>query len=122
MGCDIHALIERKVGNKWVMVNRLNGEATRRNYTRFAALAGVRGDGPAAKGLPDDLSESGRLYADDWEGDAHSHSFLGAKEAAAIFLATAHEPDNYAKSYPCSHFFEIDDDEDSHRLVFWFDN
>lgn len=116
--------IERKIGdNKWVMVNRLDGDATKRNYKRFAALAGVRGDGPAAKGLPDDLSESGRLYADDWEGDAHSHSFLEAKEAARIFLATEHEPSNYAKSYPCSHFFEIEHEEDApHRLVFWFDN
>lgn len=122
MGCDISALIERKVGDKWVMVNRLHGEATRRNYVRFAALAGVRGDGPAAKGLPDDISESGRLYADEWEGDAHSHSFLGAEEAARIFLATAHEPDNYAKNYPCSYFFEIEREEDNHRLVFWFDN
>lgn len=122
MGCDIHALIERKVCGKWVMVNRLNGAGTNRNYRRFAALAGVRGDGPDAKGLPNDLSESGRLYADEWEGDAHSHSFLGVKEAAAIFLATAYELDNYAKSYPCIHFFEIEDDEDEHRLVFWFDN
>lgn len=122
MGCDIRALIERKVGDKWIMVNRLDGEATRRNYKRFSALAGVRGDGPDAKGLPDDISESGRLFADDCEGDAHSHSFLGAKEAADIFLATAHDPNNYAKSLPCSYFFGIEDNEDAHRIVFWFDN
>lgn len=63
MGCDIHVLLERKVGDKWVMVNRLESPVTDRNYKRFAALAGVCGDGAVAKGLPDDLSESGRLYA-----------------------------------------------------------
>lgn len=54
MGCDIHALIERKVGNSWLD----SGDPDiGRNYEMFAALAGVRNrDGivPIAepRGLP----------------------------------------------------------------------
>ena len=130
MGCDIHALIERKVGDKWIMVNRLEGKATDRNYQRFAALAGVRGQGPIPKGLPNDISDSGRLYADEWDGDAHSHSYMDLKEAISIFTDTVDFPNIPLEKkmekkirLPAFYFFDVDDyDIDKHRIVFWFDN
>ena len=123
MGADIHALVERKIGEKWIMINRCKGEAMRRNYVRFAALADVRGDGPSPKGLPEDLSDSGKLYAEEWDGDAHSHSFLNLDEAAKIFLATDPPSGDWGKKYPCAYYFDIEDENaKEHRLVFWFDN
>lgn len=129
MGCDIHAVIERKVGDKWVMLNRLSykDSATDRNYKRFAALAGVRGDGPKPKGLPTDISDSTKLYYDEWEPDAHSASWIDLKKAAKLFLDTEYEGvilSDFAKTYPKSHYFNVDLDirREPHRLVYWFDN
>lgn len=123
MGCDIHGVVEKKVGDKWVMVNRL--QAGDRNYARFASLAGVRGDGPEAKGLPEDLSESGQLAVDEWDLDGHNYSWLELSEAAKIFLATHYNPTHMMRSFPEYEFFGIereDNDGSEYRLVFWFDN
>lgn len=62
MGCDIHLYIEYRKkpapntipepGRRW---NSLGGRINPgRNYALFAALAGVRGDGPEPKGYPED--------------------------------------------------------------------
>lgn len=102
--------------------------ARSRNYERFAQLAGVRGDGPAPRGLPDDMSETAALLVEDWAGDGHSHSWLPMKDAAAVFLATERNPPEMAKKYPDSHFFGVDTSgasgksRDDYRLIFWFDN
>ena len=66
-----------------------------RNYTRFAALAGVRGDGPTPKGLPKDVSESTKLYSDEWGLDGHGHSFLDLTKATALFLSTDQDRDGW---------------------------
>jgi hypothetical protein len=140
MGCDIHLVLERRrKDGKWVAIDTFTGHesaldkgyawpaATSRNYQRFAALAGVRGDGPAARGMPDDASETARFLAEEkWDSDGHTHSWLPLAEAADIFLRT-HGPveaDSFAAKYPCAYFFGIDSDEgfDAYRLVFWFDN
>ena len=129
MGCDIHGTIEIKVDGKWIMINRLpfDGPACDRNYKRFAALAGVRGEGPEPRGIPSDVSESTLLYIQEWDCDGHSHSWMDLKIAAAIFSATEfrHEPDSSASKYPMSHYFDVDEERfgnDDLRLVFWFDN
>jgi hypothetical protein len=125
MGCDIHGTIERKVNNRWIMVERLSGEARERNYLRFAALAGVRGDGPAAKGIPEGVSESTMLNIDDLGSDGHSHSYMSIAEASQIFLKTVGgfvKTSDYLVEYPASYFFDVSSDEENHRLVFWFDN
>ena len=76
MGADIHGVVEKRVRldgvDKWVAVSflRYPDKGKERNYTRFAALAGVRGDGPRPKGAPGDMSESGRLHLLEDEGDA----------------------------------------------------
>jgi hypothetical protein len=117
MGSDIHALVECKVNGKWLMVDRCKGMATIRNYARFAALAG-----PNPKGLPEDLSDSGMLYAEEWSDDAHSHSFLDLEEASRLFLVTDRAPDKWWKQNPCEYYFNVADAKSNyHRLVFWFD-
>ena len=145
MGCDIHMVVERRTPRSWVTVNTMTGHhmrwpregggldwsapvATARNYRRFAMLAGVRGDGPPPRGLPDDISETAKFLSDDWGADGHSHSWIEADEAARIFLATEYDevdPDSFKAKFPLSYFFGIETDdanEDDFRIVFWFDN
>ena len=125
MGCDIHGWVERKVGDKWVGIDKFNTYARERNYKRFGALANVRTDGPEPKGLPLDISDSANYDAEQWGVDGHSHSWLPLTEAAKVFcdtqyLPTATEP--YWSKYPISHFFDVEDHEEEYRIVFWFDN
>lgn len=140
MGCDIHLVVERRVKDKWIAVNTMNSHqhiqyakeerdwsmpaARSRNYMRFAALAGVRGEGPPPRGLPDDLSETARFLVEDYGVDGHSHSWLPLDEACKIFAATQLPPlsDHFAV-YPASYFFEVESNSlADHRLIFWFDN
>ena len=147
MGCDIHAVVEVQVHDRWVTVNTLSHHhgrfndgafstpaATERNYRRFAALAGVRGEGPAPRGLPDDISETAQFIVDEWGADGHSHSWLPLEEAARIFAETSRQvkEDEEADAItmhrlkrPSDFYFEVDEDhlkERDYRLVFWFDN
>ena len=128
MGCDIHICTEKKIGEKWVMVWYLDyrDRATNRDYERFAALAGVRGDGPEPRGLPDErIGESTQYWLDYWGEDAHSHSWLGMTEACQIFLQTGREPDDYARQYPYEYYFRVPEETpglENWRIVFWFDN
>jgi hypothetical protein len=61
--------------------------ATGRNYHLFAALAGVRGDGPEPKGIPEDASETIKraLPYDDY-GNYHSHSYYSLDEFKQILI------------------------------------
>jgi len=54
--------------------------ATGRNYSLFAALAGVRGAGPSPRGLPDDVSNIVKDASDTWDCDGHSHSWITVDE------------------------------------------
>lgn len=132
MGCDIHGAIEKKVGDKWVMVTRLKNDlpSCDRNYKRFTKLADVRseynGEGPKPKGFPVDVSDSTKLYSDEWGADGHSHSWLYLDDAIEIYKSTC--PDwekhsDYTKKYPWNYFFDLDkEDGAEYRFVFWFDN
>jgi hypothetical protein len=138
MGCDIHMVLEKRINGKWVTtqtfdaIESWNGFASpiarNRNYERFARLAGVRGDGPEPRGIPDDLSETGRYHVDVWSGDGHSHSWLPLKDAVKVFAETEHkkhEPNSTATEYPTDYYFGVSDDDsemDDYRVVFWFDN
>lgn len=139
MGCDIHLVLEQRTHDKWVAINTFTGHhraawtlktpddydwsspiARSRNYKRFAALAGVRGDGPAPRGLPPDASDTARLLSEQWGRDAHSHSWLLLAEAIEIWQATSGEP---AREFPGSYFFEVEaSNPEDYRLLFWFDN
>lgn len=134
MGCDIHGTIEKNIDGHWVMINRLHykQEGMRRNYHRFAALAGVRGDGPTSKGLPLDITESSQLYVDEFGSDGHNHSYMDLVEAANLFLKLDNDTDEYHHKYPVSHYFDVDMEEicsecghsktGEYRFIFFFDN
>lgn len=141
MGCDIHLVVERRVEQRWVAVRIMRSISTaapinygmnfatpaskERNYDRFAALAGVRGPGPAPRGLPDDVSETSRFLFELL--DRHTPSWLPLSEAAEIFAATErHELNDFDRKYSMYHYFNIEPETDGpaedHRLVFWFDS
>lgn len=140
MGCDIHLVLEKKFEGKWVGVDTFAGHegaygkgwtspaARSRNYNRFAALAGVRGEGPPALGIPDDASDTTRLLVADWDSDGHSHSWCSLRDATRIWLETSNlSADDFGFKFPCSFFFGVDESDkrtvmDDYRVVFWFDN
>lgn len=166
MGCDIHPVLEKKVKfkdgtEKWVGLHdfalgsryeswqdqkgtwriKVSGHNwvpafDARNYERFAQLAGVRGDGPAPKGIPEDASDMSRMLFEGWEGDGHSHSWTPLREALEICLATEFDSARVflddtdpRKKDPLDYYFGIryfgDDENDSmdnYRVVYCFDN
>lgn len=146
MGCDIHLVLEKRHNGKWVGIDTFQGHrrakwtlkegeydwsspvARSRNYHRFAALAGVRGDGPQPLGIPPDASDTTLYLIEDYGCDCHSHSWLPMKEAAKVWKQTQNNMDDYGSKYPESYFFGIDTSEgsryksDDYRIVFWFDN
>ena len=111
-----------------------------RNYALFAALAGVRGPGPAPLGVPDDASDMARMAVEEWGGDGHSHSWLTLEAAVGVLarhgqiLSSASVTTTALKSSLDDALAVIrtrilgpysteDPDEVSRfRLVFWFDN
>lgn len=116
MGCDIHWIIEKKKSairgdssEGWVGVaikyhtpnlpiqteipagfNTYSRPViSDRHYGFFAALAGVRGDGPYPRGLPNDLSDLARMDIDDYGADGHSHSWATLREFIMTWLKTS---------------------------------
>lgn len=140
MGCDIHIVLEQKSGCKWIGIDTFAGHescygkgwtspaVTSRNYELFAVLAGVRGEGPTPRGLPDFPSDTSALLLSEWGQDAHSVSWLPLDEAAQAWLASDHaKPEDFALKFPESHYFGVDisddrKDAENYRIVFWFDN
>lgn len=84
MGCDIHAVLERKFdGFGWQLITKLHhsDKGIERDYAFFTQLCGVRAyqndwDGiPEPKGVPKDISPATKFYIDSWGSDGHSHSW-----------------------------------------------
>lgn len=111
MGCDIHWIIEKRYRNPepdnvWVGVAmKYNTPAlpvsanlpdehslfirpiySGRDYAFFAALAGVRGDGPDPRGVPPDVSTLARTDIDSYGTDGHSHSWATLLEFVLAWL------------------------------------
>lgn len=136
MGCDIHLVVEKQVDGKWIAFNTMNFSysingklhvpaARERNYKRFAAIAGVRGDGPKPKGLPEDISDTTKHLVDHWGPDGHSHTWLSLQEAVNIFEATEKEETYWLDTgHPAGFYFYVYEDGDpgEYRLIIWFDN
>jgi hypothetical protein len=118
-----------------------------RNYNLFAKLAGVRGEGPSPKGVPDDASDLALMMVDRWEGDGHSHSWMLMDEALPLFLTTGQlgkpgeavltamrSGTEAAIEQSFDHFWSLDEHYNDNgectgrdklsdfRLIFWFDN
>lgn len=97
---------------------------TQRDYRFFAALAGVRGDGPEAKGLPNDINPATAYWLERWGGD-HTPSWYPIDEFCAIWMKTRDdgEIDDFIKKYPVSSLFYIDGHNDEeYRVIFNFDS
>ena len=132
MGADIHTMLEKEINGEWVLVHvpHWNAPAERRNYDRFAKLAGVRGDGPAPKGAPSDISKGTQYRLNKWGCDAHSVSY----DTLIRFLDVCKETErdstwdysSYKTSDFCAHYlgigFDKDECVDDFRVVYWFDN
>lgn len=140
MGCDIHAFIERRAvaarstDHRWefVMADRGDPRWGDRNYQLFAALAGVRGEGPDAKGLPTDISdlvqEERALIAD----DGHSDSWHEFWEALALWIEfddqnhttnEQHRLHNVTRDVQAWQMFgHVPLEGYDYRIVYWFDN
>ena len=169
MGADIHMYVEKRLpSGNWVCVRNLNESIystglylmyedrgasnggfsaywilRNRNYELFSALAGVRGDGPEPKDLPQDVSEYVQTEYAGWGMDAHSASWYSADEFVQIYDRIGVEVDEekplstYAKiriadgaESATAQFLQdavsvhVSEDEsvDNYRFVFWFDN
>ena len=130
MGADIHGLVEKNVRldgvDRWVTISilRYPDKGRERNYSRFAALAGVRGEGPTPKGAPSDLSETARLLLREDAEDTHSISWLPLDDALRIYNETEwYEDEDKRKWLDSYRYFGVEcEDGHRYRLVFWFDD
>lgn len=144
MGCDIHLFLEKRYKGRWVMVDDFRytqdyhsgtyaaREAKQRNYKRFAALAGVRGEGPEPVGWPEDASDGAMLMSEGYGNDGHSHSWLSLETAALVFEGTAWDKPKWMNGDdPYYRFFGLEIGEgdegydglvSEYRLLFFFDN
>lgn len=166
MGCDIHIVVEVKHDGQWVgmhscpyteaemypreALTNAAGEPVRavmgfthwplrsRNYELFAALAGVRGNGPAAKGMPPDASALARMESAHWGEDGHSHSYCTAERFLKFACKHNSLPDIVRKTIEEGANGGVPDTLKDYvwkylgvsehvpmkdvRIVFWFDN
>ena len=149
MGCDIHIVIEQKYGSNWIGIinsesipyGTLDPDPTMRNYQFFAALAGVRGDGPEPKGIPEDASGLSRMYIEGRDKDGHSHSYMPLKDFISTWLSVHDDVlpivtkeklrgDTYRAEYnkvvrglSMNTIWTYESEKiDDIRVVFWFDN
>lgn len=158
MGADIHIWLERKLpSGNWAMHDRCDSlsleahnielplgrayvgdqayhRVSGRNYAFFAALAGVRGEGPAPRGLPPDVSDYVQCESDAYGSDGHSHSWMLASEFMPLF-AEHHLDEKYAVEVVAGRltwaalfarffgtYLDTPDGLNDYRFVFFFDN
>lgn len=148
IGCDIHIYPEIYNDNieRWVYTPSYGvTEIDNRNYTLFAALAGVRGSGPKPNGLPEDLSDTVQYQWDTiWQWDGHSCFHMSLTKFIDVFKATTFDirliadlslrpKDSLSKEHKrlldtYENFIDWtfedirEDDRNNCRLVCWFDN
>ena len=112
MGCDIHMFPEYRVdGGAWqshpdIMVE-IEEEGTPdeyvyisydegigRNYALFADMAGVRGNGPDPKGIPEGVSPIVARVIKSWSGDGHSFSYMSLGELKKLMKKHGYDVKN----------------------------
>ena len=79
-------MIEEQINGDKVLTGNAYWNVEGRKYDFFAALAGVRGDGPDPKGIPEGISPMVEEWIKSWGGDGHSHSWHYADEFAELFM------------------------------------
>jgi hypothetical protein len=85
VGCDIHALAEKRIGSSYEWLDMSPPVFDCRDYGMFGFLADVRNYYAVPpivprRGLPGDLSSKAANYAESWGDDGHSHSWLSVQE------------------------------------------
>ena len=83
MGCDIHAIIEKK--DKYGFWTNAGDPEIGRDYEMYSVLANVRNSDnipfiSEAKGIPDDATSEFIGFSNDWGCDGHSHSWITLEE------------------------------------------
>lgn len=153
MGCDIHAHAEKRTGHGWERLN-IAEPFDWRSYGLFGFLADVRNYSavpPIAprRGLPADASAAVREDSEGWDGDGHSHSWVGLDELLAFDYDAAFEDRRVTRQVAANaydggctadpgggeqttfrdflgpgYFKELDRLKTAgvERVVFWFDN
>lgn len=127
-------ILEERVGEepeRWIAVwssdhlpdtsdDKVN-DIDRRNYKRFAAIAGVRGEGPAPKGVPPHPSELTRFWAED--ADLHSPTWYPLSEAVSLYNEPRYVGED-AGDLTTQSFCKRawGGAESDYRVVFFFDN
>lgn len=126
MGCDIHAHIEyrwRDDDTAWWYFAEVKID---RNYEIFAHMAGVRNQEDIevlvpARGMPNTAAIATAACWREWEGDAHTPSWLFYNE-----LLVCVPPDvrdlTISAALAAMRAFADRYGGDNVRLVFWFDN
>jgi hypothetical protein len=151
MGCDIHTFLEYRVdGGAWqshpdIKVDEeQDGDNTyrsvwmstgiHRDYQLFAALAGVRGEGPEPSGIPTNLSPLVKEAIDNWDCDGHSHSYMSLEEFYTVLKQQEYDIKKLPIYKSCRKITRdlgkldqilLDATKPSlveHRVVFFFDN
>ena len=121
MGCDIHAIVEFEDRHGDTSSLALDEFWVPRNYPLFAALAGVRGDGPPPKGRPEKetkwLSDSGMKSR--YHGHSHSWATVEEWELALVSSETG-SPEYWAILAAAKEL--IARGVQQVRISYWFDN
>jgi hypothetical protein len=141
MGCDIHCYKEKRIDGVWVNQNEISdpyGDGYRlqrtyvsRNYWLFGLLSkGVRTEWESSwepRGEAPAMSQELQQEYDNDLGDGHSHSWLTLDEIKVkqVKLLIGSPEDNKLgvelRDFRNTIFDENDDPETT-RVVFWFDN
>jgi hypothetical protein len=144
MGCDIHAVVQRRTSDRWETVTPPPEMLDEfgdlpfedRDYALFAVFAGVRNRDnitPIAepRGLPDDIEAQGeqtwplgvresRYRVDGKYMGDHSFSWLTAAELAAYDWGSVHRYVDVSDWLPW--LLGLADDPSDVRIVFGFDS
>ena len=127
MGCDIHTVIEEKIGAKWIGVVASDRMGKRpvyaqRDYEFFGAVASVRTRSAQwPKGLPYDVSDLAWYLFSQAPTDHHSASHMMIEEFCSIHHSV--RPNNSRPEFAAYDLMGILADEGAEfRVVFWFDN
>ena len=128
MGCDIHTVIEERVGGKWIGVvasDRMQKRPiyAQRDYEFFGAVASVRERGDKYPvGFPYDVSDLSWYLFSKVPTDYHSASHMSVEEFCAIHHRV--NPEASRTEYAVHDLMGLwgADDGAEFRVVFWFDN
>jgi hypothetical protein len=128
MDIKITGVVEIRLDGKWICDNTLSKVRSGPGWDavywpRCLMLDAQRFFDLECRGLPDDVSETGRYMAEVYRGSGWKHSWLPLFEAARLCLEIEKDPlaRAAASEDPCQYYFhESSDDAANYRFVYWF--